>query len=243
MADELDLDPELDLDLPFEPDEIAEEELADEEPIDKALISDETVRQCRFISSIRCVEYGMIGDAPGMLLLFAFVFHPKGSRVKRADVELRFNKGTITALQPQVVDDNESEVTVRTKLEGHFDMSHPPISAGLSASRETEKKKVYAREIRGSGRDTELAAWTLRENSDLKAGIHLNFMTAMILKAEGAVEVDVEVRATLGANLRDPLGIRKVISQRPKKFDGKTNLGRRPERLVTDGSVFIKRLT
>jgi hypothetical protein len=86
-------------------------------------------------------------------------------------------------------------------------MSHPPVALGASAARETEKKKGYNRSIRGSGLETELAMWTLRENSDQKGGVHLNFIAAMILKAEGEVQVEVEVRAQLGASLKDPLGM------------------------------------
>jgi hypothetical protein len=86
-------------------------------------------------------------------------------------------------------------------------MSHPPVALGASAARETEKKKGYNRSIRGSGLEIELAMWTLRENSDQKGGVHLNFIAAMILKAEGEVQVEVEVRAQLGASLKDPLGM------------------------------------
>jgi hypothetical protein len=54
-----------DLELVFEPDQFAEEELDDVEDINKALISDATVRKCRFIASVRCVEYGKIGIGAG----------------------------------------------------------------------------------------------------------------------------------------------------------------------------------
>lgn len=228
------------LELAFEPDQFAEEELDEVEDINKALISDATIRKCRFIASVRCVEYGKIGSEPGMLLVFAFVFHPVESRVKRADIEVRFEKGVITTLQPQEIDDRESKMTIKNKLEGHFDMSHPPVALGVSAERETEKKQGYSRSVRGSGLDTELAMWTLRENSDQKGGVHLNFIAAMILKAEGEVEAEVEVRAQLGASLKDPLGVRKIISRKSMKFDGKTARGRRPESLTTTDDVFVK---
>lgn len=231
---------EEDLDLVFEPDQFAEEELDDAEEVNKALISDATIRKCRFIASVRCVEYGKIGLDQGMLLVFAFVFHPVESRVKQADIELRFNNGVITMLQPQEIDDRESEVTISNILEGHFDMSHPPVALGMSAARETEKKKGYTRSIRGSGIDTELAVWTLRENSDQKGGVHLNFAAAIILKAKGEVDVEFEVRAQLGASLKDPLGIRKIISRNSMKFDGMTNRGRRPESLTTTDDDFVK---
>ena len=226
--------------LLFEPDQFAEEELDESEEINKALITDATVRKCRFIASVRCVEYGKIGAANGMLLIFAFVFHPVESRVKEADIDLRFDKCIIATLQPQEVDDRESEVIVRNKLEGHFDMSHPPVALGVTGARETEKKKGFSRSIRGSGIDTSLAVWTLRENSDQKGGVHLNFIAAIILKGKGEVGVDVEVRAQLGAGLKDPLGIRKIICRKSMKFDGKTSQGRRPESLTTTQDVFLK---
>jgi hypothetical protein len=225
----IDPDMEEDLDLVFKPDQFAEEELGDAEEGNKALISDTTIRKGRLIASVRCVEHGKTGLDQRMLLVFAFVFHPVESRVKQTDIELRFNKGVITMLQPQEIDDRESEVAISNKLVGHFDMSHPPVALGMSAARETEKKRGHIQSIRGSGIDTELAVWTLRENSDQKGGVHLNFIAAIILKAKGEVDVEVEVKAQPGASLKDLLGIRKIISQKSMKFDGMTNRGRRSE--------------
>jgi hypothetical protein len=56
--------------------------------------------------------------------------------------------------------------------------------------------------------------------------VHLNFTAAIIPKAKGEVDVEVEVRAQLGASLKGSLRIRKRKSM---KFDGMTNRGRRPE--------------
>src|SRR6266487_5803703 len=106
--------------LTFEPDEDAEEELADdEEPVDKALVTDETIRKCRIVASVQSVEYGETEIAPGLktpaaLLAINFAFHPFESRVKGADVELAFNNATIAVLQPKSVDDSESKETIRT---------------------------------------------------------------------------------------------------------------------------------
>ncbi|GIC92360.1 uncharacterized protein Aud_008826 [Aspergillus udagawae] len=226
----------------FEPDHYAEEELDDSEPINRDLISDTTARNCRMIASVRCVEYGKIGAEDGILLVIAFVFHPVGARVKEADIELRFKSCVIATLQPQEIDDRESEVVIRNKLEGRFDMSHPPVAVGVTASQEKERVKGYTRSIRGSGIDTELAMWTLRENSDQRDGVHLNFTAVIILKGKGEVDVDVAVRAQLGASLKDPLGIRKIACQGLIKFDGKTSRGRRPESLTTPPDLFVKSL-
>lgn len=149
----------LDWNLAFKPDEDAEEELADEpEPIDKALITDETIRKCRIIAAIRCIEYGAVELAPGqsvpgMLLVLSLTFHPYESRVKEAYVELGFNKAAIAVLQPESVDDSESEEIIRKKLHSEFSIGYPPagVSATLGGERETEKKKVSALRIRGSG--------------------------------------------------------------------------------------------
>ena len=55
------VDSSLEWTLAFEPDIEAEEELADEkERIDKALITDDTIKKCRIIASVRSVEYGEI---------------------------------------------------------------------------------------------------------------------------------------------------------------------------------------
>jgi hypothetical protein len=70
--------------------------------------------------------------------------------------------------------------------------------------------------------------------------VHLNFTAAIILKAKGEVDVEFEVRAQLGASLKDPLGIRKIISRNSMKFDGMTNRGRRPESLTTTDDDFVK---
>lgn len=233
---------EEDHELFFEPDYYAEEELDDSRLINKDLISDITARKCRMIVSVRCVEYGKIGAEDGTLLVLAFVFHPVGARVKKADIDLRFNNYVIASLQPQEIDDRESEVVIRNKLEGHFDMSHPPVAVGVTASQEKDRVEGYTRSIRGSGIDTDLAMWTLRENSDQKDGVHLNFTAVIILNGKGEVDVDVEVRAQLGASLKDPLGIRKIICRGLIKFDGKTSRGRRPESLTISPDLFVKNL-
>lgn len=73
-----------------------------------------------------------------MLLVFVFVFHPVESCVKRVDIEVE--ERAITTLQPQEVDGRESEATIRNKLEGHFDMSHPPVALGASAQERQRRK-------------------------------------------------------------------------------------------------------
>lgn len=233
--------------LAFEPNEDAEEELADEdEPIVKALITDETIRKCRIIASVRSIEYGEIEIAPGQtvpgaLLTINFVFHPFESRVKEADVELAFNnKATIAVLQPESIDDSESEETIRHKLYGEFSIGYPPAGANAKAGneRETEQKKKFALRIRGSGSDTHRATWTLRENPQARDGIHLNFMAVIIVKADGEMEVDIEIRAKIGTTAKNLLGIRKIITQETKKFDGKNLLGTRPQALDIKESFF-----
>ncbi|EON69910.1 hypothetical protein W97_09174 [Coniosporium apollinis CBS 100218] len=234
----------LDWDLTFTADEDAEEELADEpEPINKALITDETIKQCRIIASVRCVEYGMIGTAPGkmspaLLLVFAFAFHPFSSRIKQADVDLQFDNGIIAILQPETVDDSESELSVRNKLYGSFSIGHDPVHLDLGAERETERTIKFALRIRGSGRDTDVATWTLKENPQLKEGIHLGFTAVVILESEGEVNVNLEVRAKIGVTAKNVLGIRKIITRKQKSFDGKTALGIRPETLKIDEGIF-----
>jgi hypothetical protein len=232
--------------LAFEPDEDAEEELAEEEePIDKALITDNTIRKCRIIASVRSIEYGDIEIAPGQtkpaaLLAIDFVFHPFESRVKEADVELAFNKATVAVLQPESVDDSESEETIRHKLYGEFSIGYPPAGVNVKAGseRETEQKKKFALRIRGSGNNTKRATWTLRENPQARDGIHLNFMAVVILKVDGGMEVDVEIRAKISPAVKNLLGIRKIIAQQTKKFDGKTLLGTRPQALDIKESLF-----
>lgn len=236
----------LDWNLAFEPDEDAEEELADEpEPIDKALITDETIRKCRIIAAIRCIEYGTIELAagqsmPGMLLVLSLTFHPYESRMKEAYVELVFNKAAIVVLQPESVDDSESEEIIRKKIHGEFSIGYPPGGVGvtLGGERETERKKVSALRIRGSGSHTHRATWTLKENPEAQGGIHLNFLAVAIMTINGEMEVDVEIGAKIGATLKNVLGIRKIITQQTKKFDGKSFLGRRPQALDIHESAF-----
>ena len=233
--------------LVFEPDADAEEELAnEEETVDEVLITDETIRQCRIIASLRTIEYGEVQTAPDQtnpaaLLAIDFVFHPFQSRVKEAQVELAFdNKTTIFILQPDSIDDSESEEIIRHKLYGEFSFGYPPagVDAKAGTERETEKKKKFALRIRGSGNHTSRATWTLKENPEARGGIHLNFMAVVILKVEGEMELDVEIRAKIGCTVKNLLGIRKIIARQTKKFDGKSALGRRPEALEIKESLF-----
>lgn len=95
------------------------------------------IKQCRIIASLRSIEYGEVEIAPGQtkqaaLLAIDLVFQPFQSRVKEAQVELAFNnKATISVLQPDSVDDSESEEIIRRKLYGEFSIAYPP--AGVDA--------------------------------------------------------------------------------------------------------------
>jgi len=227
--------------LAFEPDIEAEEELAAEADgkVDKALITDETIRKCRILASVQSIEYGETEVAPrqtepAALLVISFHFQPFVSRVKGADVELAFNnKANIALLQPESINDSESDETIRHKLYAELSLGYPPagVEAKTGSERETERKKKYAERIRGSGISTSRATWTLRENPQARDGIHLRFVGVLVIKVDGELEVDVEIRATIGARLDDPLGIRKIIARQTKKFDGKTFLGKRPSGL------------
>ncbi|KAH7322025.1 hypothetical protein BKA65DRAFT_92278 [Rhexocercosporidium sp. MPI-PUGE-AT-0058] len=241
-------DSSLEWELAFEPDQDAEEELAGEEDgtVDKALITDETIRKCRILASVQSIEYGETEVTPGQtkpaaLLVINFHFHPFESRVKGADVELAFNnKATIALLQPESINDSESEETIRHKLYAELSIGYPPagVDAKAGSERETERTKKFAERIRGSGISSSRATWTLRENPQARDGIHLRFVGVLVIKAEGELEVDVEIRATIGAKLDDPLGIRKIIATQTKKFDGKSLLGRRPLALDIEEGLF-----
>jgi hypothetical protein len=63
-------------------------------------------------------------------------------------------------------------------------------------------------------------------------------MAVIILKVDGGIEADVEIRATIGTTVKNLLGIRKIITQQTKKFDGKTLLGTRPQALDVKESFF-----
>lgn len=63
-------------------------------------------------------------------------------------------------------------------------------------------------------------------------------MAVAIMTVNGEMEVDVEIRAKIGATMKNVLGIRKIITQQTKKFDGKSFLGRRPEALEIHESAF-----
>ncbi|PMD22221.1 hypothetical protein NA56DRAFT_748013 [Hyaloscypha hepaticicola] len=169
-------DSSLEWTLAFEPDEDGEEELApEEEPIDKALITDDTIRKCRIIASVRSIEYGEIEIAPsqtkpGALLAIDFqqlrFFNLRALMIPRAKKQFGINF---------------TESSVSATL--------PPESATAGSERETERNKKFALRIRGSGNNTKRATWTLRENPQTRGGIHLNFRVVVILKVDGQIEV------------------------------------------------------
>jgi hypothetical protein len=244
-------------DLKFQPDEDAEEELAppldfDFDPstgkteyVDPALITDETVKKCRVLAAVHCIEYGTIlvspnQKTPAMLLVINFTFHPFESRVKRAFVELALARGSIMVLQPESVDDSETTETIRKKLTGEMKIGYPPagVQGGVAAERETETTKSSALRIRGSGAHTHRATWTLKENPEDKKGIHLNFTGIVVAAVQGETEVDFEIRAKLGHSLSTDWGIRHIITRRTIKIDGKKLLGVRPTTLDIHESYF-----
>jgi hypothetical protein len=81
----------------------------------------------------------------------------------------------------------------------------------------------------------------LRENPQTRDGIHLKFMAVIILKVDGGIEVDVEIRAKIGTTVKNLLGIRKIITKQTREFDGKTLLGTRPQALDIKESFFKTR--
>ncbi|KAM6520022.1 hypothetical protein FALCPG4_013579 [Fusarium falciforme] len=248
---------ELKIDLKFQPDADAEEELAEEvegEFVDPALITDIEIKKCRLLATIQCVEYGTVSlspstTAPGMLLCVGFTFHPLETRVKEASVEIALNKATIAVLQPESLDDDETTETVRKKLSGEFKIGYAPagVEGTVGAERESEREKTSERRIRGSGVHTPRAVWTLRENTQNKKGIHLEFVTVLIAQsrspaddAGGGLEVDLEIRAKLGPSIGNGLGIRHILTRTTKRFDGKTLLGFRPATLDISKTFFVK---
>lgn len=247
----LEMDNDNTWDLEFEPDEDAEEELGENlnvslhEYVDRALITDETVRKCRILAAVGCSEYGTTSvspaqDTPAMLLVINFTFHPFESRVKKAFVELSLAKGSIALLQPESIDDSETTETIRKKLTGEIKLGYPPVGVqgGVGAERESETTTTSALRIRGSGAHTHRATWTLRENPRDRQGIHLNFTAVLIAAVQGEVEVDFEIRAKIGLTWGNSFAIRKIITRKTIPFDGKTLLGFRPTTLDIHESCF-----
>jgi len=227
----------LSFDVPFEPDIIAEEELADEdEQINKQLISDITIRRCRLLISLRSVEYGIVSSAPGALLVFSFNFHPFETRFKNARIRLRFESDSeviVTALQPDSIIGTEDETTIQSKLRGRFRLGYGPLE--LVAEGELSGIRKYAMNILGTGVDSDAAVWTLQENHDQRHGIPLNLIAAVALRTRGGINIDLDIRAKLGS-----LGIRKVIAQKSIKLDGQSTLGRRPDDMEVSEEVFCR---
>jgi hypothetical protein len=227
------------LDLPFEPDVIAEEELADGDEINKQLISDETIRQCRLLTSLRSAEYGIVSSSPGALLVFSFNFHPFETRFKNARIRLRFeseSEAVVIALQPDYILDTDGETIVRSKLSGRFRIGYFPFE--VVAGGESTRTRKYAMQIDGSGVDSDAAVWTLQENPDQKQGIPLNLIAAVTLQAKGAISIDLDIRAKVGGVGAFLSGIRKVIIQKSTRLDGRTAIGSRPEGLEVSESAF-----
>ena len=201
------------LDDHFEPDILAEEELADEdEPINRQLISDETVRRCRLLTSLNSVEYGTVYSSPGALLVFSFTFHPFETRFKNARIKLRFDSESetnVVVLKPDHIVDTDSETTELTSIQR--DVMH----------------------IHGSGVNSDAALWTLEEDPNRKQGILLHFIAAVVLQARGKITIDLDIRAKVGGLL-----IRKVRIQNSVLLDGRKSLGNRPDELEVDRSTF-----
>jgi hypothetical protein len=125
------------------------------------------------------------------------------------------NKAKIALLQPESTNDSESEEKIRHKLYAELSLGYPPagVDAKAGSERETERKKKYAERIRGSGISSSRATWTLRENSQARDGIYLRFVGVLVIKVEGELEVDIEIRATIGAKPDDPLRSRSNLTE------------------------------
>jgi hypothetical protein len=215
--------------------------------VDLGLISDEQIKKTRIITSVRCIEYGVVqlapdAEEPGMLIVLKFVFQPFNARVASATIELSFTNASVLHIQPDRLDDSESEVSVRRKLAGNLSVGYPlaGVTIGLNREVETTDTQKYRRSIRGAGEQTSRVTWTLRENEKDGNGIDLDMVAVVILaKEDGEIKLTQKLNGKLGVTASNIFGYRRFsIPVKEKAFDGKTFLGKRPDSLSVDESAF-----
>ncbi|KZV89542.1 hypothetical protein EXIGLDRAFT_721235 [Exidia glandulosa HHB12029] len=188
------------IDTCFDPDVQQEDQLLAVVGVDKRVITDQTIRECRILATVQAVRFGRLTrkeDAPGCMLVFVFRFAPFQTRFRNASIDIIFEPidddddddsglPVIEALGPERIVGDVGETYVRTSLEGAFSLgatfgqiSTTPLQ--LTARRETERLVSDSLKIVGTGLHTQRARFTLEENATARSGIPDAFIATVIL--------------------------------------------------------------
>lgn len=204
---------------------------------ERNIFDEENHKKGRLLASVPCIEYGKINSSPGALLVFEFIFHPNNkTRFEFAEIELAFegNAEEVEALGPEYVAEDESHEIIRKTLHGEFNLGHPPVNIAVGAGQASEATQTYKMVIRGSGRSTKIARWTLNENRHQKTGIPYKFIAAIAVRVKGKFKINFKVNVRISGMWK----IKQVLVE--KTFDGRTELGKRPNGMIIDENIFVK---
>ena len=213
----------------------------------KAIISDEEVRQCRIMNGVVCLQYGNVRDREdgpprdGLLLIIRHSLQPLNTvRIKSAEVKVRLPGASIVLLEPRSIEDSETSGTRTGTLTGAFTIGYPKLPASLSITGErghTDDLKLF-RHIDGAGDPGDCATYTLRENERAQSGVHHEFCSVLLVKRDKSlptVLIQTEVEGRLGKLI----GGRSFISSGSRELSRK-NYGFRPDGFTINEKRFEK---
>jgi len=119
------------------------------------------------------------------------------------------------------------------------------VEGNLGCAKERQYKSIHYMHFHGSGERTKQALWTLEEKnaeSGNRIGLPSPFRVAMVVQADGMLELRVDIKGTVGWYERTKDAIRKIRSRKDQptriQLDGITRIGGRPPGFVVTENLF-----
>lgn len=241
--------PRVEFTVTFEPDTKGEAEL-DDTLVNAELITDKFIGDSRIVGFVDCVEYGSVQNKPGVLVILTFNYHPVKTFFRDGAIRITLSGAPTTSIRSLSPNCSIREVTAGTE-------TTTSVSAGLrlgvanyvegnlGCTKERQYKSIHYVHFHGSGERTKQALWTLEEKnaeSGNRIGLPSPFSVAMVVQADGMLELRVDIRGTVGWYERTKDAIRKIRSRRDQSttisLDGMTRIGERPPSFVVAEDLF-----
>jgi hypothetical protein len=218
--------------------------------VNAELITDKFIGDSRIVGFVECVEYGSVENKPGALIILTFNYHAVKTFFRDGIICITLSGATtnsIRSLAPNCSIWEVMEGTEKTQsVSGGLRLSAANYAGvDLGCTEGKKYKSIHYMHFHGSGERTKRALWTLEEKnaeSGNRIGLPSPFYVAMVVQADGMLELRVDIKGTIGWCERTIDAIRKIRSSKDQptrvKFDGITGIGRRPPDFVVTDNLF-----
>jgi hypothetical protein len=153
----------------------------------------------------------------------------------------------VRAVDPKIRTLNHSDRTIfkegHANVTGGYPLAYLLVSVSIGARREEIKTETFATRIQGSGVNTNVDEWTLKENGSQRSGLPPEFIAGVMVQSTETKETTVKVyvkaeiaRGRLRKSVRSELNAAWVLK-------GTQTVGSRPAGLEIDETLFSKSRT